>query len=152
MHRPYSGLSISCNSCLKIAPASRLLPWCQLRLLKDKCAAITLLLYSFLWISGILMKWVDPLLGLSRPCMVWPGQLLPLCLTHQQHWCIRSVPYHTHSHPWAFVHAVPLHLGDSSFLLPRPSHQFHSTCCSFFRSQIQCHFFQEALLGSPSLG
>lgn len=46
-------------------------------LLNYRCASITPLLYSSQWIPGILMKWLDPLLWLGKPFVVWHSSFIP---------------------------------------------------------------------------
>ena len=67
---------------------------------------------------------------------------------------VRSLPHHTHSHLWAFAHAVLPHLEAFSFLLLFLPHPLHATWLSathLLGSQVQCHVFQEALLDFRSL-
>lgn len=144
LHHPCSGL-ISYNSFLKIAPASRLPPCCQSKTSKIQIcihqSPVTLFLVDCWYpheMGGFLTVTFKALYGLTRAAVSLT--LSPGTLHTSNTGCIRSVPYHTHSHCGAFAHDVPLHLEDSSFLLPPPPHQFLSTCYSLIRSQLLCHF------------
>lgn len=149
LHCPRSGLIISCNVLLTNVPAGLLLPCCRSETCKlQMCIYYTpvALLPVDSWyppeMAGSLTVTFKVLCSLTQACTLNTSNTA----------CFGSTP--TTLTPTS----VPLHVllsltGKTLLSHNHPSpHQFHSTCYSFIRSYVQCHFCQEALSGSPSLG
>lgn len=157
LYCPHCSFIISCNSPLINAPAGRLPPCCQSKTSKSQTS----------------IRYMPVTL---RPVGSWYPHETAASLTvtfkalHGLTWAASSLVLSLAPYTPAILDAsdprattltptpAPLHVllpFTWETLLPRnhpPPHQFHSTCYSFIRSQVQCPFCQEALSGSASPG